>query len=142
MDDGGDGARAEGAFGCPGTQEQLTAPAVTSPTPEIGHDGLTHVDWKRETFETASFAPYEDLSLVPVEVLEPKACHLAGAKPETHEQGENGVVPPPDPPSAITAFQQSRDLVAAECPWQSTASPTGDGGHGPGAKENSVRPVR
>ncbi len=91
---------------------------MRSPGASVGRDrnrvvgqGLTDLGGKRHPFVTAALAAHGDLTVVPVDVVQPQSGDLGGPQPKPGQQQNHRVVAAPHQTVAITGGQQRGGLL-------------------------------
>ena len=106
--------------------------------PQVLCQSLSHLAWQRQRLQPISLAMHGHYSFVPIEVIQRKRDHFAGAQPEPRQQQQDGVVPLPRSRAAVATVEQRLDLLGCERLRQSRQTPVRDRGDRAGEVDGDV----
>lgn len=142
----------EGIVGRPDSHKYC--PALGGPgtaVAQIGRHRFADIGRQGKVFDAASFAPYENLTGPPIQVVKLELGDFPRPQAETNQHGQDREVAAAVRRIAAAGRQQALNLVAIQSLWQPSQSPTGDRGHASGKrsrdetldmKEREQRPQR
>ena len=88
------------------------AVAARSASAQPSHDRLPHIVGQGQLVLTVALAMNGELTMAPVDTVQPKRGHFAGAQPETlFQHGQDGEVPASPRPATVTTSEQTGHLL-------------------------------
>ena len=113
----------KGRKGSDGANEDVIAIADLRPAIEIADDRFADILWERQSNLIAALAGDPQRAGFPLDIGTSKLRHIAGPKPEPHQQQDHCTIAPTPWRIAVTRTDQAIDLLCRQAPWQVRQAP-------------------